>query len=102
VDRNVLIWPAVVAAVVVSLMWLLLLSPTVGGLNKVLDSVGLPGQSWLDSKTGAFVAIVAVDVWHWTPVVSCSCTPRVLRWRPDQGGALSVCKNLFAVCSQSK
>jgi len=67
--RNVLIWPAVVAPVVVSTMWLLLLSPTVGGINKVLASVGLPTQGWLDSEFGAFVSIVVVDVWHWTPVV---------------------------------
>ena len=67
--RNVLIWPAVVAPVVVSVMWLLLLSPSVGGVNKVLATFGLPAQAWLNSKAGAFVAIVAVDVWHWTPVV---------------------------------
>jgi multiple sugar transport system permease protein len=67
--RTVLIWPAVVAPVVVSTMWLLLLSPTVGGLNKVLSGLGLPTQGWLDSGVGAFVCIVVVDVWHWTPVV---------------------------------
>lgn len=67
--RNVLVWPAVIAPVVVSVMWLLMLSPTVGGLNQVLASVGLPDQQWLNSKAGAFLAVVAVDVWHWTPIV---------------------------------
>lgn len=69
IARNVFIWPAVVAPVVVSLMWLLLLSPTVGGLNKFLINLGLPSQSWLDSELGAFITVVVVDVWHWTPIV---------------------------------
>lgn len=68
IARNVIIWPAVIAPVVVSLMWLLILSPTAGGLNKVLYSLGLPTQGWLATEVGAMASIVAVDVWHWTPV----------------------------------
>lgn len=67
--RNVLVWPAVVAPVVVSLMWLLLLSPTVGGVNKVLASLGLPEQAWLNSGAGSMVSVLVLDTWHWTPVV---------------------------------
>jgi multiple sugar transport system permease protein len=67
--RNVLVWPAVVAPVIVSLMWLLILSPTAGGLNKVLGTFGIPGQGWLATETGAMASVVIVDVWHWTPVV---------------------------------
>lgn len=69
VARNVLIWPAVVAPVVVSLMWLLLVSPTVGGVNKVARTLGLPEQSWLNTEGGALTVAVVVDVWHWTPIV---------------------------------
>lgn len=67
--RNIFIWPAVVAPVVVSVMWLLILDPTVGLVNKILQSIGQEPQIWLDSKTGAFISVVVVDVWHWTPVV---------------------------------
>jgi multiple sugar transport system permease protein len=67
--RNVILWPAVIAPVVVSLMWLLILSPNLGALNNLLATLGLPGQGWLGSPTGAMGAIIAVDVWHWTPVV---------------------------------
>jgi multiple sugar transport system permease protein len=67
--RNVLIWPAVITPVVVSVLWLLVLSPTVGGLNKLLRTFGVPEQSWLNSGLGAFMSVVAVDVWHWTPIV---------------------------------
>lgn len=69
VARNVLIWPAVVAPVVVSLMWLLIFSPTVGGINKVAATLGLPQQSWLNSEAGALTVAIVVDVWHWTPIV---------------------------------
>jgi multiple sugar transport system permease protein len=69
VARNVLVWPAVVAPVIVSLMWLLILSPTAGGLNKLLSTLGLPRQGWLATEAGAMASVVLVDVWHWTPVV---------------------------------
>jgi multiple sugar transport system permease protein len=67
--RNIIVWPAVIAPVVISLMWLLMLDPTIGAINKVALTFGLPTQQWLNSGVGAFFSIVAVDVWHWTPVV---------------------------------
>lgn len=67
--RNIMVWPAIVAPVVVSLIWLLILSPTAGGINKVLGSLGLPAQQWLNDSAGAMTAIILVDVWHWSPVV---------------------------------
>jgi hypothetical protein len=67
--RNIFVWPAVVAPVVVSVMWLLILDPTVGLVNKILQTLGAQPQIWLDSKTGAFISVVIVDVWHWTPVL---------------------------------
>jgi len=67
--RNIFVWPAVVAPVVVSVMWLLILDPTMGLVNKILETLGQEPQIWLNSKTGAFISVVVVDVWHWTPVV---------------------------------
>lgn len=67
--QNVMIWPAVVAPVVVSVVWLLLLSPQIGLLNKILNSLGMEGQAWLGEPVGAMVSIILVDVWHWTPIV---------------------------------
>ncbi len=67
--QNILLWPAIIAPVVISVMWLLILSPQIGLLNKGLESLGAPGQTWLGDQTGAMVAIILVDVWHWTPIV---------------------------------
>ncbi len=64
-----ILWPAVVTPVVVSVIWLLVLSPNIGLLNKILDTLGLPEQSWLGTHVGAMLAIILVDVWHWTPIV---------------------------------
>jgi multiple sugar transport system permease protein len=67
-SQIVLLWPAIVAPVVVSLIWLLILSPNIGVLNKILDTLLLPTQDWLGTDFGALWAIILVDVWHWTPV----------------------------------
>ncbi|MDN5854844.1 MAG: sugar ABC transporter permease, partial [Actinomycetia bacterium] len=69
VARTALLWPVVMTPVVISVLWLLLLSPTIGAVNRVLDSLGLPEQGWLGSGTGAMLSVIAVDVWHWTPLV---------------------------------
>jgi multiple sugar transport system permease protein len=67
--RRVLIWPTVIAPVVVSVIWLLILSPTIGVLNTLLTAAGLPAQGWLGQPVGAMASILLVDVWHWTPLV---------------------------------
>jgi multiple sugar transport system permease protein len=67
--QNVLLWPAIVAPVVISVAWLLILSPQVGLLNKVLLTLGMERQSWLGEPFGAMASVIAVDVWHWTPIV---------------------------------
>lgn len=69
VARNVLVWPAIIAPVVVSVLWVLILNPQIGVLNMALEAFGLPEQGWLGSGFGAMASIIAVDVWHWTPVV---------------------------------
>ena len=69
IARTALLWPVVMTPVVISVLWLLLLSPTIGALNRTLDSLGLPEQGWLGSGTGAMLSVIAVDVWHWTPLV---------------------------------
>ena len=67
--QNIVIWPAIVAPVVISVVWLLILSPQIGLLNRVLISLGLDPQTWLGDNIGAMASIIVVDVWHWTPIV---------------------------------
>ena len=69
VARNVLLWPALIAPVVVSVIWWLILTPNFGSLNKVFNSFGIGPQGWLGSSVGAVASIMVVDIWHWTPLV---------------------------------
>jgi multiple sugar transport system permease protein len=69
VARNVLLWPALVAPVVVSVIWLLVLSPNIGVLDKLLATLGWPEQGWLGDPAGAMFSVILVDVWHWTSIV---------------------------------
>lgn len=69
VAKNVLIWPAIITPVAISVIWWLILNIEFGLLNHILDVLGLPTQTWLGSTTWALPAVMVVDVWHWTPVV---------------------------------
>jgi multiple sugar transport system permease protein len=69
IARNVLIWPAIITPVAVSVTWWLMLNIEFGTINSVLEAVGLPQQAWLASTTWALPTLILVDVWHWTPIV---------------------------------
>jgi multiple sugar transport system permease protein len=67
--RNVLVWPALVTPVAISVTWWLILNPEFGLLNHASTVLGLPTQAWLASTRWALPTLVLVDVWHWTPLV---------------------------------
>jgi multiple sugar transport system permease protein len=67
--RNVLIWPAIITPITISVLWWLILNIEFGLLNYLLGTLGLPEQRWLASTTWALPTIIVVDVWHWTPLV---------------------------------
>lgn len=67
--QNVLLWPTILTPVVISVVWILILNPQVGLLNKVLETLGASRQTWLGDPVGAMISIIVVDVWHWTPIV---------------------------------
>jgi multiple sugar transport system permease protein len=54
--------PSVVSMVVIALIWKNLYAPF-GGLNRILELLGLPGQRWLLDPNLALGAIMAMDVW---------------------------------------
>lgn len=66
---NILIWPAIITPVAISVTWWLILQIEFGVLNYVLEALGLPQQAWLASSTWALWTVAVVDVWHWTPMV---------------------------------
>lgn len=69
IAKNVLIWPAIITPITISVTWWLILNIEFGLLNQILDALGLPQQRWLASTTWALPTLIVVDVWHWTPLV---------------------------------
>ncbi|KIT14841.1 carbohydrate ABC transporter permease [Jannaschia aquimarina] len=67
--RTIFILPMMIAPIVVGLMWRYMYHPTVGTLNRMLESVGLPSAPWLSDGTWAFASIVIADIWQWTPFI---------------------------------
>jgi multiple sugar transport system permease protein len=71
VFRASLLVPMMLPTVVVGIVWRLLLNPNFGAVNGTLKQLGVNTESltWTASPRLAFLAVVAVDVWQWTPFV---------------------------------
>ena len=67
--RSVLILPMASTPVALSILWRLMLHPTLGILNHFVAEIGLSPQPWLAQGTTVLPALIMVDVWHWTPLI---------------------------------
>lgn len=69
--RASLLVPMMLPTVVVGIVWRLMLNPNFGAINGTLKQFGVNTESltWTASPRLAFLAVVAVDVWQWTPFV---------------------------------
>jgi multiple sugar transport system permease protein len=67
--RTVFILPILVPGIVIGAIWKLMYNFDFGVLNQLLGVVGLPPFDWLGNTATALGAVIAVDVWHWTPFV---------------------------------
>lgn len=68
--QTLLILPTMMTPVVVGIVWRLLYNPDLGFLNYVLSLVRVPPQNWLGDLQTAMAAVVAADVWEWTPFMA--------------------------------
>ena len=69
VFRTIFILPLMVSPVVVGLIWRYLFDARIGWINYYLGQVGIEPQIWLGDPQLAFFAIVATDIWQWTPFI---------------------------------
>ena len=69
--RASLLVPMMLPTVVVGVVWRLLLHPNFGAINGTLKQIGIniENLTWTASPRLAFLAVIAVDVWQWTPFV---------------------------------
>jgi multiple sugar transport system permease protein len=70
VVQAIYILPFAATPVAVALIWRIMLNPEIGVLNYLLRSVGLPGSLWVSSPQTVIPALVMVDVWKWTPMIT--------------------------------
>jgi multiple sugar transport system permease protein len=62
-----LIFPMVIAPVIGTLIWKMMMQPSVGILNPMLNAIGLPSLQWAAVPETALMSVVLVDVWMFTP-----------------------------------
>jgi multiple sugar transport system permease protein len=67
--RVSLILPMTIAPVVVGVIWRLMFASDIGVVNPLFSTVGLGTPNVLAHPSSAFIGVVAVDVWEWTPLL---------------------------------
>jgi multiple sugar transport system permease protein len=67
--RVSLILPMTIAPVVVGVIWRLIYDSDVGVTNPLFKAFGLGTPDVLAHYTSAFLGLVALDVWEWTPLL---------------------------------
>jgi multiple sugar transport system permease protein len=70
VVKTLILLPMVATPVAISMVWLLLLEPTIGAFNRMFMELGLTPQPWLGSSEQALWVLIAVDIWQWTPMMT--------------------------------
>jgi len=68
--RSLFISPFMMPPVVAGMMWLVILDPSLGAANYLLQSLGLPPSDWLASPTWVIPTIALIDTWQWAPYVA--------------------------------
>ena len=59
-----------IVPLIATIMWSLMLQPSVGVINYLLSPFGLGGVEWTDSPRGALLSAILIDVWIFTPFVA--------------------------------
>jgi len=64
--RTIYFIPAILTVVVITKLWVNILNPNFGLLNKMLTSLGLDswGHAWLSDPKTALGAVIFITVWH--------------------------------------
>ncbi len=68
--KLLLLLPLVATPVAVGIVFNLFFDPTIGLANFMLKSVGLPQGLWVSSASSVIPALIIVDVWQWTPMIT--------------------------------
>jgi len=70
IAKLLLLLPLVATPVAIGIVFNLFFDPTIGLVNFILKSVGLPQGLWISSAVTVIPSLVIVDVWQWTPMIT--------------------------------
>ncbi len=80
-----LLMPMMMAPIIAGMVWYFLYNGTFGWYHWILQSIGILGpKSILGSANTAMLAIVIVDVWQWTPLITLITLAGLKRVPQDQ------------------
>jgi len=68
--KFILLLPLVVTPVAIGIVFNLFYDPTIGFLNYILSSLGLPQSGWVTGAKTVLPSLMLVDVWQWTPMIA--------------------------------
>lgn len=68
--KTLMLLPVVATPVAVGMVWQLIFEPTIGLGNVLLSSLGMQRQLFLGSTASALNALILIDIWEWTPMVT--------------------------------
>lgn len=68
--RLIFVAPMVLPPIVMGLMWKVLFTPQLGGINYFLSLIGISGPAWLTTPLWSMVAIIITALWGWTAFVA--------------------------------
>jgi multiple sugar transport system permease protein len=71
--RTLMLLPMIATPVAMALVWMTMMSPTIGVLNYLLRSIGLPGSTWVSSQQAVIPSLLLVETWMWTPMTALIC-----------------------------
>ena len=67
--KTILMIPMMLPPIAVAITWKLMYQPQFGVFNEILFWVGIEPQVWASGAGSALWAVIAADVWEWTPFI---------------------------------
>ncbi len=68
--RTMFLLPTMMTPVVVGVTWRIMYNPDLGFINQILRYSGQGMVNWLGDASVALWAVIAVEVWQWTPFIA--------------------------------
>jgi len=65
--RAIFLLPILVPGIVIGAIWKLMYNFDFGVINQMSGLLGFAPLDWLGQRSTALLAVIVVDIWHWTP-----------------------------------